>query len=435
MAQAPQSSGEQFIADPSLADPSLAARAVAGMTPRSVERPLTGEAVATALHHAGRAGLAVVPWGAGTKQGIGNPLRAYDVALDLSALDAVLAYEPADLVVTVQAGIPLARLGERLTASGQFLALDPPHVEQATLGGTLSTNMSGPSRLLYGTARDLVLGMRVATAGGELIKTGGQVVKNVAGYDLNKMYVGALGTLGVIIEVTLKVHPVPKAEATVVATFPELDEAHTVAGKLFRSVLYPRAVELVRAPLEEAPDSAPAGTWRVLVWAAGSPTTVARQTRDALAWCQEAGATDTSQLQGNEHAAIWQSVREFGRNLAAGAALVKLTCLPSQLAQLATSIDLALNERQAGSAAILMHAGSGVMYAILPAASAEQLQAVLQLPRALGGSAVMEQAPLELKRGLDVWGPKRDDFHLMQALKAQFDPHSTLNPGRFVGGI
>ena len=222
--------------------------ALGDRAPRTVVRPETPQAVAETLRQASAAGQAVVPWGAGTKQGWGNAPRAYDLALDLSALDRILEYEPADLVVTVQAGTPLAALQRRLGEAGQFLALDPPFAASATLGGTLATNASGPSRLLYGTARDLVLGMQVATPAGDLVKSGGKVVKNVVGYDLNKMHIGGLGTLGVMTEVTFKVHPLPRAEATVGATFGALGPAHEVAGRLFRSVLYPRAVELLRAP-------------------------------------------------------------------------------------------------------------------------------------------------------------------------------------------
>ena len=279
------------------------------------------------------AGQAVVPWGAGTKQGWGNAPRAYDLALDLSALDRILEYEPADLVVTVQAGTPLAALQRRLGEAGQFLALDPPYAARATLGGTLATNASGPSRLLYGTARDLVLGMQVATPAGDLVKSGGKVVKNVVGYDLNKMHIGGLGTLGVMTEVTFKVHPLPRAEATVGATFGALGPAHEVAGRLFRSVLYPRAVELLRAPTP----GLDGGTedWRVLVWCAGSPATVERQARDAQSWLP-GGRGHLRRPPGRG-----RPPRPMGRRagVRAGpppgyAALVKLTALPTRIPDL-----------------------------------------------------------------------------------------------------
>ncbi|HUF47971.1 MAG TPA: FAD-binding oxidoreductase, partial [Vicinamibacterales bacterium] len=282
--------------------------AIAGKTPGAVARPLTPEEVAAAVEHATAERRTVVPWGAGTKQGFGNAPRRYDVALDLTALDAVLEYEPADLVVTAQAGIRLAALQRRLAEAGQFLALDPPFAERATLGGTLATNASGPSRLLYGTARDLVLGMKVATPEGVLVKSGGKVVKNVVGYDLNKLHIGGLGTAGVMVEVTLKVHPRPAAEATLDAVFDDLGAAHGAATRIAGSVLYPRAVDLVRGV-----DTSPAG-WHVLTWGAGSPATVERQMRDAGAWCRDAGAAQAGVRDGAAHAALWSRVREFGRD-------------------------------------------------------------------------------------------------------------------------
>jgi glycolate oxidase FAD binding subunit len=420
---------------------------VDGLVPRRVERPETAEGVAEAVRRAAEVGEAVIPWGAGTKQGLGNVPRAYDVALDLSALDQVLEYEPADLVVTVQAGIPLAKLQERLAEAGQFFALDPPYASRATLGGTLAANASGPSRLLYGTARDLVLGLRVATTEGELIKSGGRVVKNVVGYDLNKMHIGGLGTLGVIVEATLKVHPLPAAEATVLAAFRTLEPAHAVAGRIARSVLYPRAVELVHGPLD-APDGpalpVPAGeaAWRVLVWAAGSPATVDRQVRDAIAWCHEAGATEVVRLEGHEHRRLWNAVREFGRAGTNGPpgpsdspTLLKLTCRPSQLVELVPAVERAAQTQGAAPPPMVAHAGSGVLYIAPGPLEPHQLQGLVELAAVRGGSGVIEQAPLAVRRALDVWGPTRGDFWLMQRLKQAFDPQGTLNPGRFVGRL
>jgi glycolate oxidase FAD binding subunit len=414
---------------PATNEPSTEAYAIGERTPRVVVRPNSPDEVADVLGKANRERAAVVPWGAGTKQRMGNTPRKYDVALDLTALDQVLEYEPADLVVTVQAGIPIRELQRTLEEAGQFLALDPPFAEQSTLGGTLATAISGPSRLLYGTARDVVLGLRVATPEGTLVKSGGKVVKNVVGYDLNKLHIGGMGTAGVMVEATLKVHPMPAAEKTVRAVFESLDAACAAAGQVSRSALYPRAVDLERR--------GPSGAWQVLVWAAGSPAAVERQVRDVTSWCTQMSATRVEPLDGEAHRSAWSAVRAFGREPNGEASLVRLTCLPSQIPALISAVERAAG----GQPPAVVRAGNGVAYIQLPSSDAGMLVQVGRIAVEMGGSAVIEDAPPSVKAALDVWDPsglavtKRDDYALMHTIKRQFDPYSTLNPGRYVAGI
>src|SRR5262249_45858493 len=160
--------------------------------------------------------LAVCPRGSGTKRGLGSPPRRCDLIVSTERLDQVVEYAPANLTVVAQAGVTLASLQQTLAPANQHLPLDPPFASAATLGGIVATNASGPRRLGYGTARDLVIGTRVATTGGLLTRSGGRVVKNVAGYDLNKLYIGSLGTLGLIVEIGFKIAPRPALQTTVV---------------------------------------------------------------------------------------------------------------------------------------------------------------------------------------------------------------------------
>jgi glycolate oxidase FAD binding subunit len=398
-----------------------------GSTPTEVARPTAPEDVAIALLAADQAGRTVVPWGAGTKQSWGNPPSRYDVALDLTALDQIVEYEPADLVVTAQAGMALAALQSRLREAGQFLPLDPPFIDRATLGGTIAANASGPSRLLYGTARDFVLGLRVATPQGQLVRSGGRVVKNVVGYDLNKLHVGGFGTAGVIVEVTFKVQPLPAAESTVVAHFAELGSAAAVANRVARSSLFPRAVGLGR--------HFGAAQWNVIVWCGGAPATVERQARDVTSWATEGGATDVMRRDGDEHAKFWQRASDFARHDAGpGLACLKLTCLPSQVPAILARVP---TER----AGVLAHAGNGVAYVGISAPTLHDVRPLAAAAHELGGNAVLENAPDALKREIDSWDPAgvaariRTDFDLMRRIKQEFDPHNTLNPGRFVAGI
>ncbi|MGI8423511.1 MAG: FAD-binding oxidoreductase [Chloroflexota bacterium] len=397
---------------------------ILGARPGAVLKPRTPEETAAALRAASDAGHAVVPWGAGTKQRWGNAPTTYDVALDLTALDQILEYEPADLVITAQAGMPLAALQAHPRISRQFLPLGPPYAARATRGGRLATNASGPSRLLHGTARDMVLGIRVATPQGDVVKSGGRVVKNVVGYDLNKLHVGGLGTAGVIVEVTFKVQPLPAAEATVAATFGDLAAACTVASRIARSALFPRAVELLREPASAA--------WQLFVWCAGAPDAVDRQVRDTSAWCGEGGSRGATRLDAASHDATWQRIAGAGRGGERDAVL-KLTCLPSDLG--------ALLARLPDHASVVVRAGSGVAYVTLAGASVDDVRRLSAAAHELRGSGVVEEAPDAIKRALDSWDPAglaaraRNDYALMHAIKEQFDPRKTLNPGRFVAGI
>ena len=207
--------------------------------------PTSAAELAEAVHAADQAGQAVAPVGGGTQLELGMPPARLDVVIETTALDRVVEYEPADLTITVEAGIRFSRLQSLLAEQGQFLALDPPAEDDATLGGLIATNASGPLRFAYGTARDLVIGTRVANPDGALTRAGGRVVKNVAGYDLNKLYIGSLGTLGIIVELSLKLAPIPPASASVIAQFADLDGVRGVLNAVVHSPLSPLAVELL----------------------------------------------------------------------------------------------------------------------------------------------------------------------------------------------
>lgn len=185
--------------------------AVLGLEPSRIERPSTIQEAADVIREA----TSIIPWGGGTGQDYGAPPRKVGTVLDLSGLDRVVAHEYADMTITVEAGITLAALQAQLAKHNQFLPLDPPDAETATVGGILATNAFGPLRLGYGTARDWLIGLKVIDAQGRLIKGGGKVVKNVTGYDLPKLHIGALGTLGVIVEATFKVSPKPDRKSVV----------------------------------------------------------------------------------------------------------------------------------------------------------------------------------------------------------------------------
>ncbi len=221
--------------------------AVDGLLPRIVVIPETGEQVAQIVALTSQHDLTLMARGGGSRTNLGAIPDQIDVLLETSQLTRLLEHEAPDLTCHVEAGITLAALQEQLAAKGQWLALDPPDAQQATLGGILASNASGPKRLRYGSARDLVIGLHVVQANGEIARSGGRVVKNVAGYDLNKLYIGSLGTLGIIVEANFKLQPLPADERTLLLSFPNATDAMQMVIALLGSLLTPSAIELIDA--------------------------------------------------------------------------------------------------------------------------------------------------------------------------------------------
>jgi glycolate oxidase FAD binding subunit len=421
---------------------------VAGVRPGCLCAPATVDEVSAAVRAASAAGGAVIPWGGGTRMSLGFPPRSADLVLQTFRLSEIVEYEPADLTVTVQAGMPLADLQARLGAEGQMLALDPAAADRATIGGLIAANASGPLRLLYGTARDVVIGTRVVNADGIISKAGGRVVKNVAGYDLNKLYVGSLGTVGVIVELSFKLHPLPANEGMLLAAFSSAAEAAAPIAALMRSPLGPAAVELLDAGAADGlPDGLSVGHDGVVlvVSAQGFEKAVQRQLRDIQELCSKASDTQTVR-EGATLTGVWAALREFSDPSTNGVALLKLAVPPARSAATLATAHAAAQE--AGFAPRSQaHAGSGIVYLKLQpdAWTAEPVSALAGLvsrlrgfTRGEGGSLVLEACPvaaLQGAAGLDPWGDVGSGFPVMRALKENLDPKGTLNPGRFVGRL
>src|SRR6266568_2660423 len=219
--------------------------AIDGLLPRLVVTPATVEEVAQVVALTNQQDLTLLTRGGGSRMSLGAPPERIDVLLETNQLTRLLEHEAPDLTCQIEAGLTLAALQAQLATKGQWLALDPPDAEQSTLGGILASNASGPKRLRYGTARDLVIGLRVVQATGEVAKSGGRVVKNVAGYDLNKLYIGSLGTLGIIVEANFKLQPFPIKERTLLLTFANIQDTMHSVTSLLSSLLTPSALELL----------------------------------------------------------------------------------------------------------------------------------------------------------------------------------------------
>jgi glycolate oxidase FAD binding subunit len=398
---------------------------VDGLAPQVVALPRTVEHVAQVLGLAHREGLAVVPWGGGTLMHIGNAPRRYDITLSLARLNHILEHEPADLTATVEAGCTLAAIQRRLAAGGQWLPLDPPRAEVATIGGILATSASGPCRQAYGSARDLVIGLQIATADGRLTRAGGKVVKNVAGYDLCKLHVGSLGTLGIIVEATFKVAPLPKAEASAVVQFHDATAACRHAAQLQRLGLALRALELLNSPAAEAAGIEASSPWLLAIWFAGSQRGVQRSLRHAMTLYPTPIFAD---IEHNE--ALSERLRDL--TSPTSGLLCKASVLPSLLPDLLSSIGAT-----AGPPRILARPSIGLVYVAWP--PPVDIEGLLPDIRAavanLGGSLLVTGCPPNLKAIIDVFGDPRSDFDLMRRIKAQFDAEGTLNPGRYLGKL
>jgi len=412
-----------------------------GRTPEAVVFPATKEEIAAVLVLAGEEGIPVLPLGGGTKVGIGAPPGHLGIVLGLKRLARLLEHEPGDLTATAEAGVTLAALQSELGRRGQWLSLDPPSAERATLGGILAANASGPRRHLYGTVRDLLIGVTVVTADGSIVRGGGKVVKNVAGYDLPKLYVGSFGTLGVIADATVKLRPRPDADRLVVARFHRLKDAGGGARAVMASDLVPAALELIDGEAYRAVVGARDAGAGLLIALDGIVEQVEWQCAEVSRLLSPLGLVDVQVLDGAARDATWNALGALGRSGAdRAAAVVKWGVLPTQLAE---SLDdgAAIAQRNGLRAALSAHAGVGIATAVISGSGADTGAVVATLTdwRAMvGGMAghlMIEWAPLAVKERLSVWDAPGPSSRIMKAIKERLDPRGILNPGRFVGGI
>ncbi len=399
---------------------------VDGITPRAVLFPASEAEVASALRAAAEEGTVVVPWGGGTKQDLGNPVERADYVLSLERLDQVVEYVPADTTITVQAGMPLAPLQALAARHGQVVPLDPPRAAQATIGGIVATAVSGPRRMAYGGVRDLVLGVRLALADGRVIKAGGKVVKNVAGYDMPKLAVGSLGTLGVITEVSLRLRPRSGDSRTLVFGFAELGEALAAGEAILNSELLPAAVTVLSAGASRRLGSPGAVSLAVALeeTAENNAYQVNRLSQIVHA---HAGART---LTGEAESDFWDRATNYGDRFGIPVR-IRISTVISDLGKHLEGTEWD-GIAHVPSGTVLLH---GPLDGPGDARSAEAIAARLAEAHEAGASAVLESAPLEVRRRVSVWGPSRPEWKITHAIRKAFDPGRILNRGRYVGGV
>ncbi len=395
--------------------------AIDGVAPTFVVEPGSTEDISELMKLANDRNLAVAPRGGGTSMALGNPPRELGLILSTTRMNAVVEHVPGDQVVRVQSGIRFADLQERLAESDQMLGVDPPEAGNgATVGGIVAANSSGPKRYRYGTIRDLIIGITVVLADGTVAKAGGKVVKNVAGYDLSKLFTGSLGTLGVIAECNFRLHPRPETARTVAVELSDTASAGAASQAILHAQVVPSAVELLWGD----------DTRLLTVLIEGIPSGV------------EAQAETASHILGSFGEVRTLGDDEAGSSSPPGAGddevAIKISAPPAGLAGVLDS-TLGASSRLGVTPRITGHAGTGVTYVGLSGGDEEARAGVVEELREIwlrrGGSVIVREAPPAFKERVEAWGPIGTRLDLSRRVKEKFDPRGILNPGRFVGGI
>lgn len=394
--------------------------AVLGVQPKWVVEPGSVEEAGRILALADHHGVKVAVRGGGTKLRWGNPPRSLDLILSTARLNRVLEHASGDLVARVEAGARLKDVQTALSGAGQWLALDPPE-EGATIGGAIAANATGPRRLRYGSARDLLIGATYVLPNGTIAKAGGKVVKNVAGYDLCKLLTGSFGTLALLSEVTVRLHPLPPVSRTVLRSSNRgtPDDLFSVAGRIVHSHLTPTALDFAW----NGSESMLAARFESI------EPSVEAQTRAAMSLLN---GEEIRVVEDAEEAELWSPGGALHPHVRPGAMQMKIGCT-------LTALPAVMRAVMAAGAAVPIHghAGSGIVLAEFTGTETDA-SAIVTLRsevERLGGYLVVLSAPDEIKRSVDSWGEVGGAQHLMSRVKARFDPNGTLNPGRFVAGI
>ena len=452
--------------------------AVDHLTPMAVFFPSNIEQVSGVVRFANQENLAVLPWGSGSKMTTGHPVNRLDLVVCTSRLNHILDVDPENLTITVEAGvkyrdiqarlateddrcylplIDLETMGDEVICSdrshkGCFLPLDPPWSGRATIGGILASNSSGPRRLLYGLARDIVLGVRFVTPDGEIVGIGGKTVKNVSGYDIPKLMIGSLGTLGILCEMTLRLLPLPERMETMLIAFGSLSNAAEFVNSTLETQLLPAAIEVMNDRAYEMLALADiplldTGDYVVAVALEAFEEPVARMVRELDDMADRSGAKLITRVQEREHRRFWLAVGNLNPSALDSPAVsmtVQLNYPVSRWhAVMVSSIEVLSSSGIQHT--LLTHAGSGL--SLLNLMSIDPLDdswenkvlrvadGLMKICRKEGGSLIFRKPPEGLNEKLPIWGAPGPDWPIMRRIKERMDPTRIMSPGRFVGGL
>ena len=430
----------------------LKAYAIDGKKPKTIVSPGTMDEVSKVVAHANQQHLVIIPRGNGTKMGMGGIPQKMDIILLTGRLNRITDSDCENLTLSAQGGITLNEVQKSLAkvGIGYFLPLDPPFTDKATLGGIVATNSSGPKRLLYGTARDLIIGTKAVFPNGDIVVSGGKTVKNVSGYDMCKLLIGSYGTLGILCEMTFKLLPLPEKEATFSLSFARLEDADGFAREVRSSQLVPSSIEILNSIAVQNMKSSISmpsdGNYLIAVGLEGVAESIDRQISEMSEMGKKYGTLAAMTLTSEKHQAFWIAIRDFSNGLTVNYPnfiRLKSNFLISKSGEMLGNYEKIAREFGIDFA-FISHAGSGILYSyILPGKNfrskidsfAELIEKLTAEAIKNEGNLVVEWSPLSIKKKVDVWGQSRGDYIVMRRLKEQIDPAGILNVGRFVGGI
>lgn len=381
--------------------------------------PTTPEELRDQLADAGRANRSVEVFGANSKHLMGGPRAPASVQISTTHLNRIIQYEPRDLTVSVQAGMRFADLSRELARHGQMIPLDGPWSSEATVGGMIAANISGSRRRLYGTARDLVIGMQFATLDGKLVQSGGMVVKNVAGLDMAKLLIGSFGTLAAITSVNFKLTPVPPVARTLLFRFPDAKSAVEARNAALQGVLTPVAVDILN-PRLCAHLQLPETNFLLALQFAGNQEVIGRSTREA----EKLGVARA--LAGAGEQEFWNAIQTMTpRHLE--------TCKDGCVVRVSTTLADVGAVFASTEVPCHSHAASGVTRAWFPGPDEARLFLLACVKN--GWKSLVEYSGESAKRGLTLWPEPGSDFAIMKRIKDMFDPAGLLNNGRLYGRL
>jgi len=426
--------------------------ALDGKRPKVIVSPRTMDEVSKIIAYANQQHLVVIPMGNGTKMGMGGIPKKMDIVLLTRRLNRITDCDTENLTLSAESGMTLSEVQKLLAKEGRgyFLPLDPSFTDKATLGGIVATNSSGPKRYLYGTARDLIIGMKAVFSNGDIVVSGGKTVKNVSGYDMCKLLIGSFGTLGILCEMTFKLLPLPEKEATLLVPFRNLDEADGFVQVITHSQLIPASIETLNATAVKKMKSpiplAANGNYLVAIGLEGVAEAVERQIAEIGDMGRKQGALEVMRFDSEKHRAFWNGLRDFSKGLTKRypyCLSLKSNVLISKCGKVMGNYEK-IAKGLGIDCAFVSHSGNGVLYSYVLAGNnfKSKTESLIKLVGKLTseavkneGNLVVESSPLPIKKRVNIWGRSRSDYQIMRRIKKQVDPAGVLNPGRFLGGI